>query len=185
VRCRPLPGRPPRRSPGARGDDALVALSHKAPWRPYPPGRLRLPRGGVRLLAHIAHASTGGQEPSAAAPASFQGNESLLLDLRPPAHCPSCLGVEDGLHRTVRLDRCRRRGFIIRTDCRVARVGPTTPTRAGRLTDASVDPTEARKATTRRFRRSDCAMQAWERRMVCRSHPDSSRRDTAGGKPVQ
>jgi hypothetical protein len=26
----------------------------------------------------------------------------------------------------------------------LARVGPTTPTRAGRLADASVDPTEAR-----------------------------------------
>jgi len=35
------------------------------------------------------------------------------------------------------------------------RRGPTTPTRAGRLADASVDPTEARKATVRRFGRSD------------------------------
>jgi hypothetical protein len=35
------------------------------------------------------------------------------------------------------------------------RVGPTTPTRAGRLYDASVDPTDARKATVRRFGRSD------------------------------
>src|SRR5262249_14743813 len=30
----------------------------------------------------------------------------------------------------------------LRTESRVARVGPTTPTRAGRLADASVDPTE-------------------------------------------
>jgi hypothetical protein len=31
----------------------------------------------------------------------------------------------------------------------LARFGPTTPKRAGRLYDASVDPTEARKATIR------------------------------------
>ena len=31
----------------------------------------------------------------------------------------------------------------------LARFGPTTPTRAGRLADASVDPTEARKRTFR------------------------------------
>ena len=49
----------------------------------------------------------------------------------------------------------------------LARVGPTTPTRAGRLADASVDPTDARKATVRRFGRSNCARQAWERRMRC------------------
>jgi hypothetical protein len=36
---------------------------------------------------------------------------------------------------------------------RLARVGPTTPTRAGRLADASVDQTDARKATVRRFGR--------------------------------
>ena len=35
-------------------------------------------------------------------------------------------------------------GLIIRTECRIARFGPTTPTRAGRLADASVDPTDAR-----------------------------------------
>jgi hypothetical protein len=38
----------------------------------------------------------------------------------------------------------------------LARVGPTTPTRAGRLADASVDPTEARNsqynAVKKRFR---------------------------------
>jgi hypothetical protein len=37
----------------------------------------------------------------------------------------------------------------------LARFGPTTPTRARRLSDASVDPTDARKATVRRFGRSD------------------------------
>jgi len=36
-----------------------------------------------------------------------------------------------------------------------ARVGPTTPTRAGRFSDASVDQTEARKTTVRRFGRSN------------------------------
>src|SRR5262249_17306472 len=77
------------------------------------------------------------------------------LDVRRPAHDSSCPGVKEGLQRTVRLNRCRRRRLIIRTDCRVARVGPTTPTRARRLYDASVDPTEARKATVRRFGRSD------------------------------
>src|SRR6516165_4157326 len=34
-----------------------------------------------------------------------------------------------------------------RTASRVARFGPTTPTRARRLADASVDPTEARKVS--------------------------------------
>jgi hypothetical protein len=43
----------------------------------------------------------------------------------------------------------------LRTESRFARVGPTTPTRAGRLADASVDPTDARKATVRCFGRSD------------------------------
>ena len=33
----------------------------------------------------------------------------------------------------------------------LARFGPTTPTRARRLADASVDPTDARNATVRRF----------------------------------
>jgi hypothetical protein len=37
----------------------------------------------------------------------------------------------------------------------VARVGPTIPTRAGRLADASVDPIDGRKVTVRRFGRSD------------------------------
>jgi hypothetical protein len=37
----------------------------------------------------------------------------------------------------------------------LARVGPTTPTRARRLSDASVDPTDARKTTVRRFGRSN------------------------------
>jgi hypothetical protein len=34
---------------------------------------------------------------------------------------------------------------LLRNDCCVARFGPTTPTRAGSLVDASVDPTEARR----------------------------------------
>jgi hypothetical protein len=36
-----------------------------------------------------------------------------------------------------------------RSDSCVARFGPTTPQRAGRLADASVDPTEARNAEVR------------------------------------
>src|SRR5262249_49944853 len=39
-------------------------------------------------------------------------------------------------------------------------IRPTTPTRARRLADASVDPTDARKATVRRFGRSDRSAQA-------------------------
>jgi hypothetical protein len=64
----------------------------------------------------------------------------------------------------VRLNRCRRRRLIIATDCRLARVGPTTPNQLAAVTvhdlmvtsilariesrsyfpDASVDPTDAR-----------------------------------------
>jgi hypothetical protein len=53
------------------------------------------------------------------------------------------------------VERPRERGACYRRSLRpsesvilrLARVGPTTPTRAGRLADASVDPTDARKAT--------------------------------------
>jgi hypothetical protein len=41
--------------------------------------------------------------------------------------------------------------LIIGSDNRVARFGPTTPTRARRLTDASVDPTDARCAKVKRI----------------------------------
>ena len=51
--------------------------------------------------------------------------------------------VNIGPPPTGRLDHYRRRRLAIRTECRVARVGPTTPTRARRLFDASVDPTDA------------------------------------------
>ena len=64
------------------------------------------------------------------------------LDDRRPASYSSCLGLKDGLERMVRLNRCRRRRLIIRTDCRVARVGPTTPKQVGQSEVASVDPTE-------------------------------------------
>ena len=67
-------------------------------------------------------------------------------DVRRPAPYSDCPGVMGGLPRTVDLDRRQRRRPIIRTDCGVARFGPTTPTRARRLADASVDPTEARNA---------------------------------------
>jgi hypothetical protein len=48
-------------------------------------------------------------------------------------------------------DRANMKGqqlLIIGSDSRVARFGPTTPTRARRPLDASVDPTEARNANT-------------------------------------
>jgi len=46
------------------------------------------------------------------------------------------------------------------TDSRVARFGPTTPTRAGRLPDASVDPTEARNDILGCFGRSHRSAQS-------------------------
>jgi hypothetical protein len=45
--------------------------------------------------------------------------------------------------------------FVPDAALRLARVGPPTPKRATRLADASVDPTDARKTTVRRFGRSD------------------------------
>jgi hypothetical protein len=113
----------------------------------------------LRPSPQRAHAPPGGRNRSFVARARCQGNGSLPLDVRRPAPSSSCPGIKDGLQRTVRLNRCRRRRLIIRTDCRVARLGPTTPTRARRLADASVDPTEARKATVRRFGRSDRSAQ--------------------------
>src|SRR5262245_8164162 len=54
--------------------------------------------------------------------------------------------------------------MIIVANSDLARVGPTTPTRAGRLADASVDPTEARCAIVKgragRSRRADDGAQA-------------------------
>jgi hypothetical protein len=71
-----------------------------------------------------------------------------------------------GCPRTSVIDLGGRRAVPGRTDTHtyltpfaLARVGPTTPTRARRLYDASVDPTEARKATVRRFGRSSRSMQ--------------------------
>jgi hypothetical protein len=56
------------------------------------------------------------------------------------------------------------------TDNRVARFGPTTPTRARRPFDASVDPTEARNCPTRRARapttRNVWLMNDWTARRV-------------------
>jgi hypothetical protein len=49
-----------------------------------------------------------------------------LTDVRHRAHLVSSVGVRDGPQRTVRLNRWRRRRLIIRTDFRVARVGPTS-----------------------------------------------------------
>src|SRR5262249_49329129 len=49
----------------------------------------------------------------------------------------------------------------LQTESRVARVGPTTPTRARRPFDASVDHTDAHKATVRRFGRSDRSAQRY------------------------
>jgi hypothetical protein len=73
-------------------------------------------------------------------------------------------GRKDGLQQTVRLDRRRSRRLIIRTDSPPARFGPTTPTRAGRVADASVDYTEARNDIVGCFGRSDrSAQRRWLR----------------------
>jgi hypothetical protein len=101
----------------------------------YPQGRQGLGRSRARprpcgyKILQKGHASTGGQNPSAVARARCQSEGSLSLDVPRSAHDSSCPSVKNGLQQTVRLNRCRRRRLIIRTDCRVARVGPTTPTR--------------------------------------------------------
>ena len=83
-----------------------------------------------RCVGHIASRSSRDNSASLQAE-SARLNERIEL--------PFCWGLRPGL----------------RTASRVARVGPTTPKRAERLFDASVDPTDARKATVRRFGRSD------------------------------
>jgi hypothetical protein len=56
------------------------------------------------------------------------------------------MGVEGGCRQPVQRNRSCGCRLIIRIDCGVARFGPTTPKRARRLADASVDPTDARYA---------------------------------------
>src|SRR5215813_4954663 len=74
----------------------------------------------------------------------FLGGGAAKMTIR-PEHLPhletrsgSCLAVEPAA-------KSRRVGPPVAVR-RIARFGPTTPTRAGRLADASVDPTEARCA---------------------------------------
>ena len=47
------------------------------------------------------------------------------------------------LPRTDRLNRWRRRSLIVRTECRGARFGPTTPTQFRMSLATSANPTEA------------------------------------------
>jgi hypothetical protein len=54
-----------------------------------------------------------------------------------------CLGVKGGPQRTVRLNRRRSCRRIIRTACRVAGFGPTTPKQADPLLPRSIRPTRA------------------------------------------
>jgi hypothetical protein len=82
-------------------------------------GRVRLPAYGVRGRPHRGEM---GVPPGARPPDALTGS-------------PVGWAVE----------RPRKRGACF---TRLARVGPTTPTRAGRLADASVDHTEARKTQT-------------------------------------
>jgi hypothetical protein len=49
------------------------------------------------------------------------------IHVRRPTRESSSPDTEGGLQLTVRLNRCRKRRLIIRTACRVARVGRTTP----------------------------------------------------------
>ena len=74
-------------------------------------------------------------------PSKMPGNGSLL-EVHRPAYDSSCLGITDGLQRTVRLNQGRRRRLIIQTGCRVAHVGPTTP-KSIRSEVTSVDQTNA------------------------------------------
>ena len=112
--------RPPK--PGACGRGAPDQLDYLMPDRTMQPrrGLPALPRvrqsrgpawGRMCLFAQEAHASIGAPDPSAVARARCQGKGPLPLDVRRPAHDSSCLGVKDGLQRTVRLNRCRRRGL--------------------------------------------------------------------------
>ena len=104
----------------------------------------RSAREWVSLLRQKAHAPTSGQNPSAVARARCQGYGSLPTDDRRPAHSSSCPSVKDGLHRTVRLDRCRRRGFIISN--RLSRCAlRSDDTEADWAELASVDHTEAQR----------------------------------------
>ena len=101
-----------------------------------PPLRITrsVPRCSNDLMAECAvrrrertHQPAAGIRPPS--PERDAGVTAPPLDVRRPAHDSSCLGVKEGLQRTVRLNCCRRRGLIIRTDDCAARVGPTTPTR--------------------------------------------------------
>jgi hypothetical protein len=58
---------------------------------------------------------------------------SLPSGVCSPAHDSSRLAAKDCLQRTVHLNFCQRYHMIIRIDCRVERIGPTTPTRPSRL----------------------------------------------------
>src|SRR5262249_40849753 len=93
---------------------------HGAPRRGDPVPRLRTSFLGFRP-ASLPTATT-----------CDRGRFSLIATIR-----QEVLGVNDPCHARPFLERVR-----MQPEC----VGPTTPTRAGRLFDASVDPTEARNA---------------------------------------
>ena len=116
-----------------RGDDADGRVADSdvsahpsgdvARGRRPPPSDLEADSGAshrrVRPSPQRAYASTGGRNSSAVARAGCQRQGSLPSDSRRPVHDSSCLGVKDGFRRTVRLNRCRGRRRIIRTDSRV------------------------------------------------------------------
>ena len=75
-----------------------VAASSSEIASARPTGSELTPRSFTALrIQHSseAHASTGGQNPSAVARPRCQGYGSLPLDVRRPAHYSSCLGVKD------------------------------------------------------------------------------------------
>jgi hypothetical protein len=155
---RPI-GPGPSGAPRGGGDERIADDRRGARRRSG--SRRRATRCDVRLRLFLqrAHASTGGQDPSDLARARCQGNDPLPRDVCGPAPDSTCRRVKDGLQRTVRLNRCRRRGLssepivALRASVRRHRraqadrcaLRSIRPTRASRPLRASVDHTEARK----------------------------------------
>src|SRR5262249_44011422 len=95
----------------------------KRPWDQTAPKHVKC-HGGPASVHLCAESAPVNRRPESVRchPSKMPGLRLPPLDVRRPAPDSSCLGVQDGLQRTVRLNRCRRRRLIIRTDCRVARV---------------------------------------------------------------
>jgi hypothetical protein len=119
--------------------------------------RLTLAQGSSRVEASLDRSRSRARHPASGirppSPTKDAGVAASSSGCPSPARYLAGQGATAGPEQTVRLGRQQGR-LPMRTDRRVARFGPTTPTRARKLADASVDPTDARKATVRRFGRS-------------------------------